>query len=124
VLITGLIGFYTLQLADERDRLAQERATADEVSNFLVNLFGDANPSQTRPDVTARQVLDEGAAGIEDCAIASRSWRRDSVSMARVIGRWQYGRPRIARRVTDPSPNARRGHPDGRSPALSRRGAG
>lgn len=64
-LIAGLVAFYTTRLADERDRLAQERATAEEVSNFLVGLFEDANPNQTRPNVSAREVLDEGAAGIE-----------------------------------------------------------
>ena len=63
--VGGLVTFYTLRLAQERDRLARESATAEEVSAFLVGLFEDANPSLTRPDVTARQVLEAGAARIE-----------------------------------------------------------
>ena len=59
--VGGLVTFYTLRLAHEKDRLARESATAEEVSAFLVGLFEDANPSLTRPDVTARQVLEAGA---------------------------------------------------------------
>ncbi|HEU4531942.1 MAG TPA: tetratricopeptide repeat protein, partial [Steroidobacteraceae bacterium] len=64
-LIAGVITFYTARLAAERDRLALERATSEEVSAFMVGLFENANPNRTEPNVTARQVLDEGAAGIE-----------------------------------------------------------
>jgi tetratricopeptide (TPR) repeat protein/tRNA A-37 threonylcarbamoyl transferase component Bud32 len=63
--IGGLVAFYTVQLAQEKDRLALASATAEEVSAFLVGLFEDANPSIARPDVTARQVLEDGAARIE-----------------------------------------------------------
>lgn len=65
VTIAGLVGFYTSRLAAERDRLAQERATAEEVSKYLVGLFENANPTRARPDVTAREVLDRSAAEIE-----------------------------------------------------------
>ncbi len=64
-LIVAVIAFYTARLAAERDRLALERATAEEVSAFMVGLFENANPNRTQPNVTARQVLDEGVAGIE-----------------------------------------------------------
>ncbi len=55
---------------DERDRAraAEERArvearTSDQVSSFLVDLFRVADPSQSRgADVTARELLDRGAA--------------------------------------------------------------
>ena len=68
--IGGLVTFYTLRLALEKDRLAHESATAEEVSAFLVGLFEDANPSLTRPDVTARQVLESGAARIQSLRTA------------------------------------------------------
>lgn len=63
--IAGLVTFYTLQLAQERDRLARAQATSEEVSGFLVGLFENANPSLTRADVTAREVLEDGAARVE-----------------------------------------------------------
>jgi tetratricopeptide (TPR) repeat protein/tRNA A-37 threonylcarbamoyl transferase component Bud32 len=65
LMIGGLVAFYTVQLAQERDRLARASATAEEVSAFLVGLFEDANPSLARPDITARQVLEDGAERIE-----------------------------------------------------------
>jgi tetratricopeptide (TPR) repeat protein/tRNA A-37 threonylcarbamoyl transferase component Bud32 len=65
VAITGLVTIYTIQLARERDQTARERATAEEVSTFLEGLFEDANPGLSRPDVTARQVVEGGAARIE-----------------------------------------------------------
>jgi serine/threonine-protein kinase len=65
VTIAALVGFYTWRLAAERDRLAQERATAEQVSRFLVGLFEEANPTRARPDVTAREVLEKSATEIE-----------------------------------------------------------
>ena len=65
LLVAGLVLFYTLQLAGARDRLVRARATAEEVSDFLVGLFESANPTLADPDVTARQVLEEGAGRIE-----------------------------------------------------------
>lgn len=65
VTIAGLVGFYTWRLAAERDRFAQERATAEEVSKYLVGLFENANPTRARPDVTAREVLERSAEEIE-----------------------------------------------------------
>jgi ECF sigma factor len=84
--IGGLVAFYTLRLAQERDRLARANATSEEFSAFLVGLFEDANPSFARPDVTARQVLEDGATRIEHlrdgahatltCERRSPIWRR------------------------------------------------
>ena len=64
IAIGGLVTLYTLRLAHERDQTARERVTAEEVSAFLEGLFEDANPGLTRPDVTARQVIENGAARI------------------------------------------------------------
>jgi serine/threonine protein kinase/Tfp pilus assembly protein PilF len=57
------------RIAAERDRVAEqrelaehERARAEEVSNFLVNLFKLSDPEENRGNlVTARELLDSGA---------------------------------------------------------------
>ena len=59
----------SVRIAAERDRVAQqrelaehERARAEEVSNFLVNLFKLSDPGENRGNqVTAREILDSGA---------------------------------------------------------------
>jgi len=65
-LIVGLVGFYTAQLAQERDRARLEAATAMQVSDFLQDLFAVADPGRSGgEDLSARTVLDQGAARIE-----------------------------------------------------------
>jgi eukaryotic-like serine/threonine-protein kinase len=68
----------SLRIAAERDRVAQqrglaehERVRAEEVSNFLINLFKLSDPGENRGNqVTARELLDSGAkrlqAGLKD----------------------------------------------------------
>jgi serine/threonine protein kinase/Tfp pilus assembly protein PilF len=68
----------SLRIAAERDRAAQqrelaehERARAEEVSSFLVNLFKLSDPEENRGNqVTARELLDSGSkrlqAGLQD----------------------------------------------------------
>jgi eukaryotic-like serine/threonine-protein kinase len=59
----------SLRIAAERDRVAEqravaerERARAEEVSSFLVNLFKLSDPQENRGNqVTARELLDSGA---------------------------------------------------------------
>jgi serine/threonine protein kinase/Tfp pilus assembly protein PilF len=59
----------SVRIAAERDRVAAERAVAErersraeEVSNFLVNLFKLSDPQENRGNqVTARELLDSGA---------------------------------------------------------------
>jgi eukaryotic-like serine/threonine-protein kinase len=59
----------SMRIAAERDRVAQqrelaehERARAEEVSSFLVNLFKLSDPEENRGNlVTARELLDSGA---------------------------------------------------------------
>jgi len=54
------------RIARERDRANQEAATANQVSAFLVSLFQVADPAQSRGEnVTAREVLDQGAEAID-----------------------------------------------------------
>lgn len=60
----GLVGFYTAQLAAERDLVIAERDTAAATADFLVSLFEQSDPevSRGRP-VSARELLDRGAEG-------------------------------------------------------------
>ncbi|HET9032201.1 MAG TPA: serine/threonine-protein kinase [Dokdonella sp.] len=73
VAVLALAAVFTWRIAAERDRaLSAEREaviqarTAERVSDFLVSVFNVSNPklNQTR-SITAREVLDEGAARIE-----------------------------------------------------------
>jgi serine/threonine-protein kinase len=70
--------FQSVRIAAERDRVTQqrelaehERARAEEVSSFLVNLFKLSDPEENRGNlVTARELLDSGAkrlrSGLQD----------------------------------------------------------
>src|SRR5207247_10363738 len=50
----------------EKDRANGEAATSQQVSDFLVNLFHVADPSEARGNtITAREILDRGAEKIE-----------------------------------------------------------
>lgn len=54
------------RVAAERDRATQEAAKAEQVTRFLVQLFRGADPNTTPGErVTARELLDRGAAQIE-----------------------------------------------------------
>ncbi|MEL6612327.1 MAG: tetratricopeptide repeat protein, partial [Bacteroidota bacterium] len=66
VLFAALASFYTVRLAAERDRAQAEAAKATEIAAFLEGIFEVADPSIAQGDtVTARALLDEGAARIE-----------------------------------------------------------
>lgn len=66
LLIAALVSFYTVQIAQERDRARLEAATATRVSDFLQDLFAVADPARSGGEnVTAREVLDRGAERIE-----------------------------------------------------------
>lgn len=62
VLIAALVGFYTSQLAAERNRALAETAKAEQVSKFLTDLFAASDPRESGGDkLTAQQILDSGA---------------------------------------------------------------
>lgn len=65
VLIASLVTFYTVELAAERDRAQIEARRAEEVAEFLSDLFELATPEESRgADITARELLDRGAVRI------------------------------------------------------------
>ncbi|MGD9902416.1 MAG: tetratricopeptide repeat protein [Vicinamibacterales bacterium] len=53
------------RLAEERDRTARERDTAQQVLGFLTGLFAVSNPDAGGAGVTARELLDRGAERID-----------------------------------------------------------
>ena len=66
ILIAALVGFYTWQLAEERNRARAEARKAEQVSQFLTQLFASSDPRETGGDkLTAKQILDAGADRIE-----------------------------------------------------------
>lgn len=67
ITIASLSSFYAIQLTEERDIAQQERAAAEQVTDFLVDIF--AATEAGKPDaetVTIREVLDRGADKIDD----------------------------------------------------------
>ena len=68
LVLAGLIGFYTAQLAAERDRARLEAQKATSVSELLTGLLTGADPYYETPqakDPTVRGLLDAGAERIE-----------------------------------------------------------
>lgn len=66
VLAVGATAWYTAELARQRDAAEQERRTAEEVTDFLIDIFRDADPNRADVlSVTVQEVLDRGAARID-----------------------------------------------------------
>jgi len=63
--LIGMISYYTLQLATERDNAQLAAQKANEVTAFLTDIFREADPQRSLGQpVTARQMLDRGATRI------------------------------------------------------------
>jgi serine/threonine protein kinase/tetratricopeptide (TPR) repeat protein len=84
------------RIAEERDRANREAekamgeaATAERVSEFLVDLFGATNPRETRGEtVTAKEILDEGAVRIDRDLVSEPLIQAQLMStMGRAYGR-------------------------------------
>ncbi len=66
LLVGALAILHTARLAAERDRSRQAEQQATQIAEFLRGLFEHADPSQARgQEVTARELLEQGAARIE-----------------------------------------------------------
>ena len=62
----ALVTFYTVQLRAERDRAQLEATKAEEVSEFLTELFGEADPNVSLGEtVSATTLLERGAERID-----------------------------------------------------------
>jgi eukaryotic-like serine/threonine-protein kinase len=63
LLVIGIVAFYGIQLAAQRDRARAEAAKASAVSAFMVSLFREADPTHALgKHVDARVLLERGAA--------------------------------------------------------------
>ncbi len=62
LIAASLTTFYFIQLKKERDKAQLEAQKAEEVSNFLKNIFKLSDPYEARgKTITARELLDKGA---------------------------------------------------------------
>ncbi|MGE5412701.1 MAG: tetratricopeptide repeat protein, partial [Syntrophomonadaceae bacterium] len=66
-LLAGLVGFYTLRLAAERDRARLQAEKATKVSELLTDLLTGADPFSAHPgkEPTVRELLDAGAERVQ-----------------------------------------------------------
>ena len=66
VLVGGLTLFYTIRLAEERDRGQLEAKKAAQVVELLTGIFKVSDPDESRGEtITARELLDSGAVRIQ-----------------------------------------------------------
>lgn len=63
--IAFLTAWYTAQLASERNRARRETASAEQVAKFLANVFRGSDSRVANGSITARELLDRGAARID-----------------------------------------------------------
>ena len=102
--VIGLVTFYTLRLAAERDVAERERAVAASVSQFMRDVFQVANPSAARGNsVTVREVLDAAVKRIDtDLHTEPRLRTQLLVSMGQAyngLGLWDQSRQLLERAV-------------------------
>jgi len=58
----GLVSYYTLQLADERDKANLAAAESEQVADFLTDLFASSSPHTAKgKDITAIDLLEQGS---------------------------------------------------------------
>ena len=84
IAVSGLVGFYTWRLAGERDRARLEATRAEQVSQFLKELFAVSDPRESGGEtITARELLDKGADRLDTELVDQPEIR---ASMMRLIG--------------------------------------
>ena len=67
IVIALVTTFYTIQLAEERDKAQLEAEKAKKVSEFLAGIFQVSDPEQSKGEtITARELLDNGVKRIEN----------------------------------------------------------
>jgi eukaryotic-like serine/threonine-protein kinase len=103
-IIISLAGFYTQRLANERDIAERERATAAQVSDFMLDVFRLANPQVTGgAAVTVREALDTATSRIErDLADQPRlrlTLMRQMALSYVGIGQWHKARDLLTRAI-------------------------
>jgi serine/threonine-protein kinase len=80
--VAVLTTYYTARVASERDRARREAVKATHVSEFLQALFRGSNPDESRGrTVTVRELLDRGAARIEQDLAAQPEAQADLMAL-------------------------------------------
>jgi eukaryotic-like serine/threonine-protein kinase len=87
--IASMVSFYTWRIAEERDLAAAAQreaeaaaAVSDQTARFLAQLFDDADPLRSgRSDTTARQLLDQGRARLDQSTLPPQVRARLLLSM-------------------------------------------
>ncbi|MGD2152227.1 MAG: serine/threonine-protein kinase [Gemmatimonadales bacterium] len=111
VLLAVLVGFavtmsvQAARIAEERDRANNEAETAQQVSDFLVEIFGVTDPSEARGNtITAREILDRGAERIEtelaDQPLVQARLMGTMGEVYRALGLYEPAAPLLERAVT------------------------
>jgi non-specific serine/threonine protein kinase/serine/threonine-protein kinase len=111
VLLAVLVGFavtmsvQAARIAEERDRANNEAATAQQVSDFLVEIFEVTDPSEARGNtITAREILDRGAERIEtelgDQPLIQARLMGTMGEVYRALGLYEPATPLLERAVT------------------------
>jgi tetratricopeptide (TPR) repeat protein len=103
-IIIAVVGFYTQRLANERDIAERERATAAQVSDFMLDVFRLANPQVTGgAAITVREALDTATSRIErDLADQPRlrlTLMRQMALSYVGIGQWQKASDLLTRAI-------------------------
>lgn len=68
LLLSGFIVTQTVELrriTEERDRTARERDRANRVTDFMIGMFKQSDPSKAQGNVTAREILDKASTDTE-----------------------------------------------------------
>ncbi|MEM7351920.1 MAG: serine/threonine-protein kinase, partial [Acidobacteriota bacterium] len=117
--VASLVGFYTLRLAQERDKARVEAGKAQQAYDVLRDVFDVSNPSRSKGEtVTARELLDRGAERMSQELTGQPEVR---ASMLEVIGGVyrQLGLSSRAETLLQESLEIRRDHFDAASPEVA-----
>lgn len=106
VAFAAFAAYHGARLARERDRAQLEATKADQVSTFLRGLFEVSDPSESKGrTITARELLDEGAARLErdlaDQPEVRASMMRVIGDVYRTLGLQESARPLLTRALDE-----------------------
>jgi non-specific serine/threonine protein kinase/serine/threonine-protein kinase len=104
VAFAGSMAVQAGRIARERDRANEEATVAREVSDFLFELFEVSDPGHARGEtITAREILDEGAARIEgrfaDQPALQGRFQRAIGRVYRTLGLYEDSEPLLVQAV-------------------------
>lgn len=82
LLLVGMSVVYALRITEERDRARMEAAKAQQVTDFLLNVFREADPAVAQGDeLTAREILEQADSRLETELAAQPELRAEMMQM-------------------------------------------